>query len=54
MLITNRKSTSFKVWVCCLFLCGRSNLDLRTKQACEIYVTFTAQSSEPLNIALFE
>ena len=27
--------------MCCLFLCGRSNMDLRTKQACEIYVTFT-------------
>ena len=25
----------------CLFLCGLSNMDLRTKQACEIYVTFT-------------
>ena len=22
--------------MCCLFLCGRSNMDLRTKQACEI------------------
>ena len=27
--------------MCCLFLCGRSNMDLRTKQAFEIYVTFT-------------
>ena len=23
--------------------CGRSNMDLRTKQACEIYVTFSME-----------
>ena len=36
--------------MCCQFLCcrcSRSNMDLRTKQACEIYVTFTMEWSQP-------
>ena len=33
--------------MCCLFLCGRSDMDLRTKQACEIYVTLTMEWSQP-------
>ena len=49
MFITNCKSTSFKGWVCSLFLChgGRSNMDLRSKQACEIYVTFAMKDLNP-------